>query len=129
MQLPFLNKNEPEKNYFLSLLVKPYKVAAILFEEVNDKLIILDSQDTTIQSDIDQISNDELLHAADKTISSVEPKLPEGTIVEKTIFSLPYDWIEENKIKSTHGKKNLFARRIRNTEVPLMSFNSFCRYS
>ncbi len=102
MQLPFIKKNESEKSFFLSLLIKPYKVATILFEEVENKLFILATNETSIESDIDQISSDELLAAADKTISTVETSLPEGASVEKTIFSLPYDWVEENKIKSTY---------------------------
>lgn len=102
MNLPFLNKNQPERSFFLSLLIKPYKVAAILFEEVGDKLLILSTNETPIEADIDQVSSEELLHASDKTISACEVALPEGESVEKTIFSVPYDWIEESKIKSTY---------------------------
>lgn len=105
MQLPFLKQSEPEKSFFLSLLIKPYKVAAILFEEVNNKLFILANYETEVESDIDQISQEELLMASDRAISSVEPKLPEGVNVEKTIFSLPFDWIIDSKIKDVYLEK------------------------
>ena len=36
---------------------------------------------------------------------------------------------EVKAIKITHGKKNLFARRIRNKFVPLMSFITFGTYN
>ncbi|HVZ12611.1 MAG TPA: baseplate J/gp47 family protein [Patescibacteria group bacterium] len=99
MQLPFLKNKKVEKNYFLSLLIKPNKVGAILFEEHGDKLFILASHEDHLETDIDEISSEELLKAADRSISFLESSLPEGATVDKTIFSLPYDWIVENKIK------------------------------
>ena len=39
---------------------------------------------------------------SDKAISFVEGSLPEKSSVEKTIFSVPYDWVEEGKIKKEH---------------------------
>lgn len=99
MNLPFLKSREPEKNFFLSLLIKPYKVGAILFEEINDKLFILAANETEVETDTAQLSGEELLAACDKVISFVEPRLPDGASVEKTIFSLPYDFIIDSKIK------------------------------
>lgn len=102
MQVPFLSKNEPSKNFFLSLLIKPFKVGAILFEEVNDKLVILANHEVVMLEDTSEISSEELLKASDEVISFVEKSLPEGASVEKTIFSLPYDWIINAKIRSEY---------------------------
>ncbi len=98
MQLPFLKKTTPEKNFFLALLVKPYKVGAILFEEINDKLFILATNEVKVGEQVDNLSPEDLLEAADKAISAVEGSLPEGGSVEKTIFSVPYTWIVDGKI-------------------------------
>ena len=102
MQLPFLKKTEPQKNFFLALLIKPHKVGAILFEEINSKLFILANNEVTLTKDTSELSSQELLESADKVITSVESSLPEGATLEKTIFSVPYDWIEEGKIKKEY---------------------------
>ncbi len=105
MQLPFLKNNKPQKNFFLSLLIKPDKVGAILFEEINSKLFILSSNETSLTKSSEEASGEELLLAADKVITFVEGSLPEGESVEKTIFSVPYDWIVEGKIKPEYLNK------------------------
>lgn len=45
MQFPFLKSKEPQKNFFISLLIKPFKIGAILFEEINSKLFILSTHE------------------------------------------------------------------------------------
>lgn len=105
MQLPFLKNNKPQKNFFLSLLIKPDKVGAILFEEINSKLFILSSNETQLTKSAEEATGEELLLAADKVITFVEGSLPEGESVEKTIFSVPYDWIVEGKIKPEYLEK------------------------
>src|SRR3989344_3111387 len=102
MNLPFINNKEPQKNFFLSLLIKPYKVGAILFEEINSKLFILSTNEVETDGGTSEISPEALLNFSDKVISSVEGSLPEGANVEKAIFSVPYAWIEEGKIKREH---------------------------
>ncbi len=105
MQLPFLKGKEQEKIFFLSLLIKPYKVGAILFEEINSKLFILSTNEVETDRSTSEISAEELLNFSDKAISSVEEGLPQGASLEKTIFSVPYAWIEEGKIKGKHLSK------------------------
>ncbi|OGH16447.1 MAG: hypothetical protein A3C30_04625 [Candidatus Levybacteria bacterium RIFCSPHIGHO2_02_FULL_40_18] len=95
MQLPFIKTIDKQKNFFLSLLIKPDKVGAILFEEINSKLFILSTNEIDAGEDTSKLSEEELLSAADKVISFVEGKLPEGAEVEKTIFSVPYYWVSE----------------------------------
>ncbi len=102
MQLPFLNKSKPQKNFFLSLLIKPYSVGAILFEEVNSKLFILATQEFETSKETSGLTPEELLAASDKAVSSIEGSVPEGTNLEKTIFSVPYSWVEDGKIKKDY---------------------------
>ncbi len=102
MQLPFLKKSEEKKNFFLALLFKPYKVGAILFEEINDKLFILASHEVETSKDTDDLSAEDLLHASDRAISFVETSLPADGTVEKTIFSVPYDWVVDGKIQKQY---------------------------
>ncbi len=105
MNLPFLKSEKPQKNFFLSLLYKPYKVSAILFEEINSKLFILSTSDQDTTKSADELTADELLNISDKVVSSVEPSLPEGATVEKTIFSVPYEWVTDGKISAEYLEK------------------------
>src|SRR3990172_8018691 len=75
MQLPFLKPKEKQQNFFLSLLIKPDRVGAILFEEINSKLFILSTNEIDTGEDTAKLSEEELLAAADKAISFVEGKL------------------------------------------------------
>lgn len=105
MNLPFLKHTEPQKNFFLSLLYKPYKVSAILFEEINSKLFILATSDQESSKNADELTAEELLNLSDRVITNVEPSLPEGASVEKTIFSVPYEWVSDGKITQEYLDK------------------------
>ncbi len=98
MQLPFFSRREPQKNFFLSILIKPHKVGAILFEEINGKLFILSTNEVSTDGQTGNLTDEELLHFVDRVVSFVEGSLPEGSNVEKTIFSVPHSWVEEGKI-------------------------------
>jgi len=106
MNLPFLKSIQPQKQekheYFFALLFKPFKFGVILFEERNGGLHIVTSSEKALDTDIENISAEELLSAADHAISTVESSLPEGVEVNKTIFSLPYNYIAEGKIKKDY---------------------------
>ena len=65
MQLPFLKGKDQEKFFFLSLLIKPYKVGAILFEEINSKLFILSTNEVETDRSTSKISPVELLNFSD----------------------------------------------------------------
>ncbi|HVT00892.1 MAG TPA: baseplate J/gp47 family protein [Patescibacteria group bacterium] len=99
MNLPFVKNKEPQKNYFLSLLIKPFAIGAILFEEIDGKLYILANHEVGVDKNANELSDEELLKASDEAISYVEASVPKGGVLEKTIFSVPYDWITaEGKI-------------------------------
>lgn len=102
MNLPFIKKPEQKKDFFLALILKPHGVASILFEEVNAKLVILASKEEKLKEELEFASEETLIDAIDKVISSVEESLPEKASVSKTIFAVPYPWVMEGKIKKEY---------------------------
>lgn len=105
INIPFLNKKEEIKEYFLALLVKPFSVGAILFEEVDSKLLILSTNEVKQSKEVDSISAEDLVVASDKVISFVESSLPQNSKLEKTIFSVPHSWVVEGKIQQEYLSK------------------------
>lgn len=102
MNLPFIKNKKEERDYFLTLLFKPHKIGAILFEQINGKLSILDTKEEYIESGIDNLTEKQLIDTCDLVISTVEGVLPEGCDVYKTLFGVPYSWVEETKIKKEY---------------------------
>lgn len=94
--IPFLSGGKKE-DFFLSLLFQQDKISAILFKEVQKTLVILASSEEKI--DLSEATVEDLVIASDTVISKIEMSLPEGATLEKTIFSVPYSWVEEGKIK------------------------------
>lgn len=103
MNLPFLlKKSKAKKEYFLSLLARPNGLGAILFEEENKNLSLLATAEEKYSHSLEMATSEDLINLADKVISAVETSLPENASVAKTIFVVPYDWIDEGKIKKEH---------------------------
>lgn len=102
MKLPFLQKKESVKEYFLVLLLTTGKISALLFEKSGEKLSILAKKEEPIDSPLDTLESNKLIEASDIVISDVESTLPEGSHLEKTIFSLPQRWVIDGKIKKEH---------------------------
>lgn len=100
VNLPFLQKKDEVKKYFLTLLLKPHRVGAILFEEINSKLFIVSTREEDQKGAVNSLSGEELVKASDIVVSYVESAIPENHTLEKTIFSVPYDWVEDGKIKA-----------------------------
>lgn len=94
--IPFLTKTE-KTEFFLALLFESDKVSGILFQEQDKTLVILASHETKIA--LEEASIEDLVVAADTVISKLEVSIPEGATLEKTIFSVPFTWVEEGKIK------------------------------
>ncbi len=94
--IPFINGGKKE-DFFLSLLFRQDKISAILFREEQKTLVILGSSEEKI--DLEEAAIEDLVIASDTVISKIEMSLPEGANLEKTIFSVPYSWVEEGKIK------------------------------
>lgn len=95
--IPFLTKTE-KTEFFLALLFESDKVSGILFQEQDKTLVILASHEAKIA--LEEASIEDLVVAADTVISRLEVSIPEGANLEKTIFSVPYTWVEDGKIKA-----------------------------
>ncbi|HRN96644.1 MAG TPA: hypothetical protein PLD54_04315, partial [Candidatus Levybacteria bacterium] len=96
--LSALRKKKAPRDFYLSLIFKPHKVAAILFEKTQESLVIISTKEEMLSTDLDLLGSEELVKVADIVISSVEGALPEGEMVENTIFSVPYSWQTDGKI-------------------------------
>lgn len=96
--LSALKKKKEPRDFYLSLIFKPHKAAAILFEKTQESLVIISTKEEPLTTELDTLSSDDLVKVADTVISSVEGALPEGESVEKTIFSVPYSWQTDGKI-------------------------------
>lgn len=94
--IPFLTRSVSTE-YFLALIFESDKISSILFKEEDKLLKILGSHETLIHSE--SAEAEDLVVACDNVISRVEMSLPEGETLEKTIFAVPYSWVEEGKIR------------------------------
>lgn len=97
--LSALKQKKVERSFFLALLLKPYKVGVILFEKTDQTLVILATRESDLSKNINDVSGEELVGAADEVITFVEGSLPSGAQVSKTVFALPRAWQDEGKIK------------------------------
>jgi hypothetical protein len=96
--LSALKKKKVPRDFYLSLILKPHKVTAILFEKTQQSLVIISTKEEKLSQDLDTLQPQQLVKAADTVISSVEGAMPDNELVEKTIFSVPYSWQSEGKI-------------------------------
>lgn len=95
--LPFLNK-KPEQEFFISLLLKPKNVVAILLKNKDSNISIISTKSVSL--DLESASTEDMIAACDEAISSIELSLDEDQKLEKTIFSLPYSWTDnEGSVK------------------------------
>ncbi len=94
--IPFLTKKVTTE-FFLALIFESDKVTSILFKESEKTLVILASHETPV--DLEEASSEDLIVSCDSVISRIEMSLPEGGVLEKTIFAVPYSWVDEGRIK------------------------------
>lgn len=102
--LPTIGKKN-DREFFLALLLKPFSVGSILFEEVDGKLLIISSCEKDLEERVEDVTEAQLLQYCDEVVSFVEQRLPQDTPLNKTIFALPYDFVEEGKIKKSYLAK------------------------
>lgn len=74
------------------------KISSILFEKTGESLLIAGTHSEEFSESLESISSEKLVELADIVISEVEKKIPVGFNLEKTIFAVPVDWVEEGKI-------------------------------
>lgn len=98
MKLPFLD-NKPKIEYFLSLVLRDDKINAFIFEQSENTIKVVNSQEESFSDSLDKTSYEDLLDAADKVISQAEDELDLPKEVQKTIFGLKESWVKDGKIK------------------------------
>ncbi len=103
--LSALRKKKVVRDFYLSFIFKPHKVAAILFEKTSSSLVIISTKEATLEKELDELNGEELVSVIDAVTSSVEGAMPAGEMVEKTIFSVPYSWQKEGKITRENLQK------------------------
>lgn len=91
-------KKEEAKEFFLSLIFKPFSVCAILFEKTGGRLAIVSYKERDVEGEVDSYSSEMLVEVCDKVITQVEQSLPPSVEVSKTIFAVPNNFVEEGKI-------------------------------
>lgn len=101
MRLPFLDK-KPKKTYYLALLLRDEKIAAVIFAEHNGAIHIIGKHEEPVKFSLETVENDELIELIDKTLSTAEEKLPAEITVHNTIFGVKDTWVEGKKIKRSY---------------------------
>ncbi len=94
--IPFLTKTVTTE-FFLALIFETDKISSILFKEQEKTLVILASHEVAL--DLEASSVEDLVVASDNVISKLEMSLPDNSSLEKTIFAVPYSWVDDGKIK------------------------------
>lgn len=89
MKLPFLQKKQDNKEFFLALILSSGKISSILFEKTGESLLIAGTHSEEFSESLESISSEKLVELADIVISEVEKKIPVGFNLEKTIFAVP----------------------------------------
>ena len=103
MKLPFFkNLTKKKPIFFLVLVLRSEKANAVIFEEQKGKIFVVGQHEESFQDSIDNASLEEFLEVLDSAVSKAEGALPENSEVQKTIFGVKEDWVEDNKIKKEH---------------------------
>lgn len=98
MKLPGFKKKQPQVEYFLSLNIAAHKTAAILFQKNNKSLSVLSYKEAFFAKLLDHMSQEDLIASSDEVVSGLDMAIPEGAQLSKTIFALPYSWVESGKV-------------------------------
>lgn len=99
--LPFGQK-KTESNYFLVLTIGAEKASAVIFEESLGQIKVIGLEDVDFGKQIDEASDEEILNALDKAITTAEKNLPKDIQTQKTIFGVESSWVDGGKIKKEY---------------------------
>ena len=101
VSFPF-GKKEPQKDYYLVLLLRDEKVSAVILEEQESQITVKNLSEESLQIPLSKLELENFTQLLDRTISKAEEVLPPNVQTEKTIFGVKDDWVEEKKIKKEH---------------------------
>lgn len=103
MNIPNLPFGKKEKtDYFLSLILRDEKASAVIFEEQTGKINVVGEHTENFTTPLEDSTEEELLNAVDKTVSTAERTLPPGVESHKTIFGVKDSWTDAGKIKQEY---------------------------
>ncbi len=103
-KLPFLEKKN-KSEFFLSLVLRDEKASAVVFQEIDRKINVVGEHVVNFKTSVEEASEEELLDAIDKAVSTAEKNLPPDMESHKTIFGVKQDWIIDGKIKPDYLAK------------------------
>ncbi len=101
INLPFGRKKQ-QPNYFLTLTIGGEKADAIIFEELLGRVKVIGHHFESFGKMIEQATDEEILNASDKAITTAEKNLPENIQTQKTVFGVDPSWVEGGKIKKEY---------------------------
>lgn len=96
-----LKKREAPQEYFLALIFKRRTIKAVVWEEKENHVGVVDSGDVLAERAIEEIGDEELVALTDQAIGLAEKTLPANIKTTKTIFGLPEWWVEGNAIQGS----------------------------
>lgn len=101
-----LKRKKEEQEFFLAIVIKHFSVGCILFRKKDSKLSIVRTSREELVQDIQSLDEETVLELLDRVISQTEEKEEKsGIIIEKTVFCVPYDWVEKGKLKERELSK------------------------
>lgn len=103
-KLPFLEKKD-KSEFFLSLVLRDEKASAVVFQEIDKKINVVGEHVENFKTSVEDATEEELLVAIDKAVSTAEKNLPPDVESHGTIFGVKQDWIHEGKIKPEYLAK------------------------
>ncbi len=105
LPLPSFSSKHPRLEYYLALLLLDEKVNAVILQEIDGKLQVIDSQEEVLKRPLEEAEKDEWIETVDRAISRAEEKLPPDIETHKTVFGVKEDWTDETKIKKDYLDK------------------------
>ena len=95
-----LKKGQPQHEYFLALIFKQKRIKAVVWEEKEGQVDVVDNASVVAEKGIEEIADEDLLKLTDEAIGLAEKTLPPNIKTKKTIFALPEWWVEGSAIKA-----------------------------
>ncbi len=107
LSIPFVNSKSESSIYYLVLLLTSEKTSAVILEESQGKIKIINRQVQTFANSVEELSIEELIETIDRAISQAVEVMPADIEIRKTVFGVKADWVEEEtkKIKKIYLQK------------------------
>lgn len=93
-----IGKNKEKKESYWALLLEPRWISAAIWEVVGEEVSVISQGPATKYS-----QEDDLVTAVDTALSSCVTTLPDDyEEPEKTVFGLPFSWIDQGNVAAKH---------------------------